>query len=324
MRLIRVRGSSARGALEAVRARFGKDALVLEVTRRGEEVEAVVAADTEAPRAVSVEDPMARSLRVRLERAGFLGSVARSLAAAADGRFDTMTALRDAVASRVAMRDLLRSREPIVLFGAPGAGKTTAAAMLAAHAGLIAHRKVLLVEAGGVTRPHPLLAACAKLLKGRHVVAPTTESLVRTASSADGFLVVVDWNGCRPLADGAGDEMRRLAASLWGAKSVLVADASAPLLLQAQVRALGRSLLSGVGLTRIDLAGMQLAPSLSAMLEHGAHPAFFTSGREIPQSFQPSTPESFARLVLTSVQAPSAARPDFDHGLAAARESSHA
>ncbi|HZE89508.1 MAG TPA: hypothetical protein VE404_08175, partial [Verrucomicrobiae bacterium] len=103
-----------------------------------------------------------------------------------------------------------------------------------------------------------------------------------------------------------------------------VADASAPLLLSAQVRALGGAFLSGVGLTRIDRAGAALAPSLSAMLEHGAHPAFFTSGREIPQSFHPSTPESFARLVLTSVQAEPAARTDFDHGPAAARESSHA
>jgi len=343
MRLIKVKGPTVREALARVRSRFGPGALVLEVRRRGDEIEALVAAETELSADVRTaaargaigaiqsigspagalargEDPAVRTLRISLERGGWLSSVARDLAAGAAGRRDVLIALRDTVRSRVRTVDLAGSREPVVLIGAEGSGKSTAAAMLAAHAALSLARPVLLLELGPAARPNPLLAACARLLGGRHAVAASAGEAARFVATSGDALVIVDLNGARPLLAGEPELLRRLTSAIGAAHLILAAAAESPLLLQAQIRALGAPLLAGVGLTRTDAAGGTLGACLSSLMEHGVQPAFFTSGTEIPQALAPATPESVAAFVLRSVTSRENQRVTLTGGHAAAQE----
>ncbi|GAB4224180.1 MAG: hypothetical protein Kow0062_25500 [Acidobacteriota bacterium] len=137
-------GRTAAEALSRARDRLGEDACVLETRRTTTGIEVLVAAERPSPPGAEpprVEDPVHAlwaALHERLRAEGFAEALASRIAAAAaarvaDGRAEAAVALRDALAVWLRVETADPGPGALVLVGAPGVGKTTTIAKIAAR-----------------------------------------------------------------------------------------------------------------------------------------------------------------------------------------------
>lgn len=208
---------TATDALALVRESLGPDAVVLETRRSATGVELLAAA--ERPRAVArpldgpavpadTLHPAADRLRATLESAGFSCALAVRIAAAAEAD-PGPAAIADPSAALARARELISLIVPtdvlpetdtpsvLAFVGAPGAGKTTTLAKLAARTRLEGTRALVIATAdterlGGAEQAE----AWARLLDARyHVIRSAADLDAARADTPEGGLLLVDTPG---------------------------------------------------------------------------------------------------------------------------------
>jgi len=228
-----------------------------------------------------------RSLRdmvMKLSRSVDSNSAHMALAAAFDGMF-TFRPLTDS------------AEAPVILVGAPGAGKTVSIAKIAAAA-LLAGKKVRLItsdtiRSGGVDQ----LKGFARLIKLEVVVAASPGEISDATAEAepDHDLVLVDTPGCNPFSAEDLDHTRRVIDAV-GGEPVLVAAAGGD---PADAREIGE-IFADLGCRRFIATRLDTArryASLIAMAQAG--PLAFAGASAAPyvaEGVQPLNPVSLARL----------------------------
>lgn len=201
-----------------------------------------------------------------------------------------------------------RSRRPqvVVLVGLTGAGKTTAAAKLAAHAQLVLGRKAALISLdtfgiGAIAQTRTL----SELMGLPHALAYSADELahaVRSQTSAD--LLVVDTPARNPHAAGQMAELAELLAPLPAERIVLLVASAATktsdqLLAMQAFSALG---LSGMVITHLDeTAAHGGIYSLACRTDSAL--TYFSSGPNVPLHWEPANAAQLANLILGAAPA---------------------
>ncbi len=288
MRLKLYRAPAMAAAMARVRAELGEDALIL-ATRRvqdGVEVTAALESEQDAPPA---PDP---SIVAALE---FHGVPAALRAMLQQGEFET------ALARAVPCASLPLRESPLLLIGAPGAGKTLTIVRLATRL-VMAGLAPLVITAddqrAGATEQ---LAAFTRLLGLSLIVAchPATLSRALTRRQ-DGMPVLVDTAGCDPFDAARMAELAALAATADAAIVPVVPAGLDPAEAADQARAYVGSGARFLVATRLDLArrlgGVLVAASAGlALTEAGVGPG-------AADGLVPVTPAWLAARLLTGSQ----------------------
>lgn len=216
MRLKLFRAATVAAAMTQVRAELGADALIL-ATRRvagGVEVTAALEPVDVAPAPV-LPDP------ARVERLRWHG-VPPPLASQL-GMGEIEAAL--AASLRFGAFDMGPSGPPLLLAGAPGAGKTLTVARLATRLVMQGHAPMVISADGDRAGAAEQLAAFTRLLGLVLIVAPDALTMARAlARRPDGAPVLIDAPGIDPFSPGAQAGIANLAAT-GGAATALVLPA---------------------------------------------------------------------------------------------------
>ena len=201
---------------------------------------------------------------------------------------------------RVATRLAEGVRTVAAFVGPAGAGKTTAAARLAAHFGSAQNARVSFVAAdtdrvGGLEQ----IRAYAAILDIPVDVAQTPEEIgdaVRERRDVD--LILIDTAGASPLAP---DALKGLAAILReaGASEVhLTLSATTDLRQMADtVAAYAEVGVDRLLLTKLDEAA-RLGGACTLAVESGLPLSYVTDGREVPGNLRPANPDALARALF--------------------------
>jgi flagellar biosynthesis protein FlhF len=310
MRLRSFTAPTIADAMQLVRNELGADAVILSTQRldKGEGVQ--VTAGLEAPERMG--DSLVPGAAGTIEAVDAVGAALefhglppviadRLLTAAADLLVeDPVMALAGALDAQFgfARLDALIGREPIMLVGTPGAGKTATIAKLAARARLENRRVVAVTcdvfRAGAVEQ----LATYAKMLEIQAYRAKDAAALAAALAAApQDALVLIDTVGSNPLD---GDEMGRLAEYIAAAEAqpILVLAAGGDVVESADCAAafseLGARRLIA---TRID-AARRLGGVLSAAQIGKLTLAALGTSPQIASGLGPVNPVSLARLMM--------------------------
>lgn len=163
------------------------------------------------------EDVVHEKLTDTLLRHGVPGDISDTIISTATmmGLNDVQSAMKMALEHTFRFAPLpMKSRKPLMLIGAPGAGKTLATAKLAARAALSGLKPAVIttdtVRAGGVEQ----LEAFTKLLQIPLMKARTASDLrARLGEITDADITLIDTGGCNPFEV---DDMRQQASLMEG------------------------------------------------------------------------------------------------------------
>lgn len=309
MRLRTFTAPTIADAMQLVRNELGPDAVILSTRRLGKKGVEVTAGLESSDGAGDVLTPGAAgtieavdAVGTALEFHGLPPVIAdRLLAAAADLLAeDPVMALAGALDAQFGFAPLktLFGREPVMLVGMPGAGKTATVAKLAARARMDGRRVVAVtcdvLRAGAVEQ----LATYAKLLEVQAYRAKDPQSLSNAVAAApNDALVLIDTVGSNPFD---ADEMARLADYVAASKAqpILVLAAGGDVVESADCAAafaeLGATRLIA---TRID-AARRLAGLLSAAQVGKLGFAALGVSPQIATGLSAVNPVSLARLMM--------------------------
>jgi flagellar biosynthesis protein FlhF len=229
----------------------------------------------------------------------------------ADG--EPVAALARAFEARMSFKPLPPTPErPVLLVGAPGAGKSSTAARLAAKASLAGAGADLVCADPDREASRAQLEVYADVLSARGVVAPTPAMLTEWARGRDDTRAAfIDAPSVNPYSN---EDMTRLAelARASGADPVLVFDAGIqPRDLADQAALFGEIGVRRAVATRTDIA--RRVGGIVAVGNTGLSLAAFSASPFVASGLTPATPLRLARLILDDVAA-LAAQPDNNEG----------
>jgi flagellar biosynthesis protein FlhF len=288
MRLKLYRAPTVAAAMAQVRAEFGADALILSTRRVGGGVEVTAALEPVTP---ALPDP------ARCDRLRWHGVPATLAARLAEGP------LEGALSSNLgfAALDFASGGAPLLLAGAPGAGKTLTAARLATRLVMQGIMPMVISADGERAGAAEQLAAFTRLLGIMLIVAPDALTLARAlARRPAGAPVLIDGPGIDPFSPTAQAGIGSLAQTA-GAVTALVLpaglDAAEASDTAAAFKAAGAGLLVA---TRLDIArrlgGVLAAASAGlALAEAGVGPG-------AADGLMPMTPAWLAARLLGGQQ----------------------
>lgn len=310
MRLRSFTAPTIADAMQLVRNELGVDAVILSTERLDKGAGVQVTAALETPERAS--DSLVPAAAGTIEAVDAVGAALefhglppviadRLLTAAADLLVDDpVMALAGALDAQFGFNrlDALTGREPVMLVGTPGAGKTSTIAKLAARARLENRRVVAVTcdvfRAGAVEQ----LATYAKMLEIQAYRAKDAAALAAAVAGAPrDALMLIDTVGSNPLD---GDEMGRLAEYIAAAKAqpILVLAAGGDVVESADCAAafaeLGARRLIA---TRID-AARRLGGVLSAARVGKLSFAALGTSPQIASGLGAVNPVSLARLMM--------------------------
>ena len=312
MRLRSFTAPTIADAMQLVRTELGADAVILSTQRLGAGKGVQVTAGLETPERLA--GPLVAGADGAIEAIDAVGSTLefhgvppliadRLLSVAADLLADEpVMALAGALDAKFGFVPLasICGREPVMLIGSPGAGKTSTIAKLAARARL-AKRDVVAVtcdvlRAGAVEQ----LATYAKLLEIPAYRAKDVAALRNAVDGApDGALVLIDTVGSNPFDGG---EMTHLAEFIAAAKAepILVQAAGGDVVESAESACAfaefgARRLIA----TRVD-AVRRLGGVLSAAQVGKLALAGLGTSPRIADGLSPVNPVSLARLMMSA------------------------
>jgi flagellar biosynthesis protein FlhF len=289
MRLKLYRAAAMAEAMALVRAELGEDALILATRRVGDGVEVTAATEPEDEPAPSRADPevaaalafhaVPEPLRSALQRGSLATSIAKELAFAA----------------------LPLNESPLLVVGAPGAGKTLTIARLATRLVIAGVRPMVITTDAQRAGATEQLAAYTRLLGLTLIVACHPVTLGRALTRCRGEPVLVDSAGCDPFAAEQMDEMAALATTIRAAMVAILPAGLDPAEAADQARAFGRLGARLMLPTRLDLArrlgGILTAASTGlALTEAGMGPG-------AADGLVPLTPEWLAQRLLKGPRA---------------------
>jgi flagellar biosynthesis protein FlhF len=328
MHLKRYRSATVREALALARRELGPSALVLSTQLvpvtgvRGwlgaREVE-VAAAVEETPSenrhiaqpsnepATADPDPKPltawqEGLSARLAATGLDRALASEVAGSFPSwrrRVVTPLAVRRALAERV--QSLVAGEEsyaPIEVFiGAPGVGKTTTIAKIAAQERARRGAKLTLVAADGFrVGAVEQLRLYADIIGSPFAVARTAADLDRVLASASGH-VLVDTAG-RSLSDSEFASLFEVIAGRPGVRTHVVLPAgSSPRESARTLDAFAPAMPARVVLTRVDDVE-SIAPMVAVLRDRGLRASYLGTGQRVPEDLERATPGAFAAHVL--------------------------
>jgi flagellar biosynthesis protein FlhF len=303
MRLRNFTAPSMQEAIALVRQELGPEAIIVSTDDEPGAVRVTAALDEAEPRPPRApETDVTDQLSDALAANGVPGPLAEKLLMAslsfeADDVLVALSGALAAVYSFAPIADQGRSR-PLMLVGPPGAGKTMAAAKLAARA-VMAKRPVTIVTADTVRAGAiEQLAAVARILG---VELKTAESAGRLASlmlkAPSDTLTLIDSSGINPYSAADRRELSALLVAA-GAEPILVMAAGGDALDAIDIARIFRDLgCSRMAVTRLDLThrlGSVLAAAEAARLgfaEAGVAP-------EIAEGMIPFNPVVLARRLI--------------------------
>jgi len=311
MRLKTFTAPTMKQAIKLVRDELGPDAVIVSTVQSRADggtvriTAAVEPADTRPPAAAEPAPAKARVLdavRCTLEDHGTPAPLVERLVTAArvlmgdDPRMALAAALDDGFRfAPVPERDHGR---PLMLVGPPGAGKTIAAAKLAARARLRGDPVTVISadteRAGGVEQ----LASLARLMKAALRTAATPEALAQAVGECGvGELVVVDTPGTNPYSEAGLDALAALATAA-KAEPVLVLNAGG----DARDYAECAASFAGLGATRLIATRLDMARRLGSLLAAAdagrLRFANAGTGPHVGKGLPALNPVSLARLLL--------------------------
>jgi flagellar biosynthesis protein FlhF len=292
MRLRNFTATSMQEAIALVRQELGPEAIIVSTEDEAGAVRVTAALEEAEPRAPRAADTdVTDQLSEALAANGVPGALSEKLLMASLGfeSDDALVALSGALAAVYCFAPIADQgrRQPLMLVGPPGAGKTMAVAKLAARA-VMAKRAVTLVttdtvRAGAIEQ----LAAVARVLG---LELKTADSAARLAAlmlkAAPDALTLIDSSGVNPYSAADRRELSALLAAA-GAEPILVMPAGGDALDAIDQARIFRDLgCSRMAVTRLDLThrlGSVLAAAEAARLgfaEAGIAPEI--SGGMIP------------------------------------------
>jgi flagellar biosynthesis protein FlhF len=291
MRLRNFTATSMQEAIALVRQELGPEAIIVSTEDEAGAVRVTAALEEAEPRAPRASDTdVTDQLSEALAANGVPGALSEKLLMASLGfeSDDALVALSGALAAVYCFAPIADQgrRQPLMLVGPPGAGKTMAVAKLAARA-VMAKRAVNLVtsdtvRAGAIEQ----LAAVARVLGLELETADGAARLAALMLKAPDALTLIDSSGVNPYSAADRRELSALLAAA-GAEPILVMPAGGDALDAIDQARIFRDLgCSRMAVTRLDLThrlGSVLAAAEAARLgfaEAGIAPEI--SGGMIP------------------------------------------
>ena len=311
MRLKTFHAATIEEAMDEVRAALGEQAVIVSTVRgrRGRGVQVTAAKETDLPGAIepalvpampAEADPIAALLDYHRLPAPLAASLARS--AASFEETDPALKLGAALDVGFGFAPLpAANAKPLMLIGAPGAGKSVTAAKLAALAGAtVALISTDTVRAGGVDQ----LKAFATVLGCPFEVAATPEALSAACArlrngATEAGLVIVDSPGVNPFSVDEVEDLRAFTAAV-AVEPVLVVAAGG----DAEEAAETARVFAGFGVKRFVSTRLDAARRLGSLLTTAEAGRFaFAEASLTPfiaQGLTTLNPLSLARLLVQS------------------------
>ena len=314
MRLKTFHAATIEEAMAEVRAALGEQAVIVSTVRgrRGRGVQVTAAKEADLPGAIepapmsappAEADPIATLLNYHRLPAPVAASLVRSAASFEESE----PALKLGAALDVGFGFAplpAANAKPLMLIGAPGAGKTVTAAKLAARAALAGATVALIstdtVRAGGVDQ----LRAFATVLGCPFEVAATPEALAAACAKlrggeGDTGLIIVDSPGVNPFNVDEVEDLRAFTAAV-AVEPVLVVAAGG----DAEEAAETARVFAGFGVKRFVSTRLDAARRLGSLLATAEAGRFaFAEASLTPfiaQGLTTLNPLSFARLLVQS------------------------
>ena len=328
MRLKSFTAASLPEAMQAVRAHFGPDAVILSTIDESADgrVRVTAALEAETPKApaaaaadpLTTLDTLSKSLAFHRVPSGLSDRVLS--AAGARPAEDANAALSGALEAEFGFKPFDPETEtgPLLLFGPPGGGKTSCAAKLCTLVKLAGRKTNLITMDGGKAGGRHQIAAFAVALDSKLLEATDADSLARALGKLDkSALTVIDTPGANAFdsLDLAGLQ-EALEAS--GATPVLVLPAGGDALDDAETA----QAFAELGRLRLIPSKLDTARRLGGLLSAAfTGDALLSAGGIAPQiagGLVPLTPDSMARLLLPDGVVP-AENPQITEPLRAAR-----
>ena len=311
MRLKTYSSATMAEAMNLVRREMGEDAIIVSTQKGGEgEGVRVTAAsepvlsnefDIEARGKVTCLGPTETLHQALLFHATPTLLSERLLVSAASVRADDpIMAAAGALDARFAFSPLPETTDgkPVMLVGAPGAGKTVTVAKLAARA-ILAEKTVDLVStdtqrAGGIEQ----LAAFARILRVELKTADTPEAMNRAVETRDaGTFLYIDTAGTNPFSDAEMDNLSSLIGAA-NAEPVLVLAAGGDAMESADIAAS----FAAIGATRMLITRLDMTRRLGSVLAAadagGLKFCDISITSHIADGLSPINPVSLARLIV--------------------------
>jgi flagellar biosynthesis protein FlhF len=302
-------------AMDLLRRELGDDAIIVSTENTDHGIKIVAAleeAETEMPNIGAVmADPMGDApiddpIDVVHEALLLHGLPNRLLEKLIDASFivgadDPINALAGALAQLYGFDPLALARgpnQPLMLFGAPGAGKTVTVAKLAARA-LFANRKVRLIttdtiRAGGIEQ----LEVFARIMKLPLHIAETDRQLTRLVNDAapDEF-VLIDTPGVNPFSKRDMAEVAGLTKAIAGEPLLVIAAGGDVVDSMEQAQEFAT-----LGITRMLVTRLDMVRRLGSMLAAAdAASLAFSDGSTTPavaDGLNPIDPMGLAKMLM--------------------------
>ena len=318
MRLRTFTAGSISEAMAAVRREMGPDAIIIATHELNDGVVSVRAAAEEGAIAPSTDTPLAATRRREVERAKARGDnadgltrIARALAwhevpdSAAEAIMEAAINLEDGEATATLARALdarypvhpveLRLARPLMFVGAPGAGKSSVMARLAARA-VSQGVNPLLISTDTRAGADAQMAAYARALGLDFEMAPGAHELDLLVSEAGDQPVFIDTGAVNPLDLEDLEGLTYLAATA-DAEIIAVMEAG-----QIPADAEDTAALFGsIGTARVIFTRLDIARRMGALLaagEAGLSYAHIAASPFIGSGLAPATPLRIARALL--------------------------
>jgi flagellar biosynthesis protein FlhF len=293
-------------AMKLVRDELGEDAIIVSTSESGRDgVRITAAVETPEPDLDFRETTTDGALVERIADALDNHRVPRPLAdkivgiASELGTTDLLQTLAGALDLVFEFSPLAHAavRQPVLLYGPPGAGKTSAMAKLAARA-VVEHARVTMITTD-VVRAGALqqLEIYGKRLNVAVKSAPEPEDLVRLVAGLQDHFVLVDTTSVNPYVPQEMARLRRIADAVPMEGLLVMSAGREPLEardMAAEFRKLSpaRLLVTGLDMSR------RLGGILSALEASGAAFAEISAMPDIVDGLRPVNPVMLARLLL--------------------------
>jgi flagellar biosynthesis protein FlhF len=292
-------------AMKLVRTELGEDAIIVSTTEGGDGVRITAAIETPEPdldfrnmgTEVSLVERVSDALgshRVPQPLADKIASIASELGTT--DLLQTVAGALDLVFDFQPVAHTMADR-PFVLFGPPGAGKTSAIAKLAARA-VLDHRPVTMITTD-MTRAGALqqLEAYGTRLNVPVKTAPGSEALASAIAEASGRFVLVDTTSVNPFLQREIATLRAFVEAANAEGVLVMAAGREPLEAQDMASEFRKLNPSRLMVTGLDMS-RRLGGILSALHASGAAFSEVSATPDIVDGLRPVNPVMLARLLL--------------------------
>jgi len=305
MRLKTLQATTMAEAMRLVRTELGEDAIIVSTTESGDGVRITAAIETPEPdldfRNMGTEESLVERISEALDSHRAPQPLADKIASIASelGTTDLLQTLAGALDLVFEFEPIshARSNGPLLLFGPPGSGKTSAIAKLAARA-VLDHVPVTMIttdtaRAGALQQ----LETYGKRLNVSVKTASAPEELAGLLKDLSGQFVLIDTTSVNPFLPQEIAQLRAFTDAAGGEGVLVMAAGREPLEAQDMTTAFRK-----LNPTRLMVTGLDMSRRLGGILTtlHASGAAFaeISATPDIVDGLRPVNPVMLARLLL--------------------------